>query len=271
MENAYFYSDLALERRRADITSGGVEYRKQPASVGEWEKIRITNEDGAHSIGRPIGNYNTLSLPRIDMLDDEEAEDAQDEIARGLCELCSLMAVAPRRILAVGLGNRSLTPDALGSMTAENIRATMHIKNFDEDIFDELFCSEIAVLCPSVSGVSGMESADVVKAVAGAIKPDLIIVIDAIAASSEARLGSSIQLSDTGIFPGGGVGNRQKGITESSAGAPVIAIGMPTVINSKLLSENISKGMFVIPREIDAICQNAAKIIGGAINQAFGI
>ncbi len=271
MNNAAFYSDLAMERRRADTSLSGVEYKEMPASVGKWEKIRITSEDGAHSIGRPMGSYNTLSLSRMDLLEPEEIEDAADEVARGLCELCSALSVAPAKILAVGLGNSRLTPDALGTKSMETVRATMQIKSFDEDMFDGLFCSEIAVLCPSVSAVSGMESADTVSAVARAIKPDLIIAVDAIASSSADRLGSSIQLSDTGIFPGGGVGNSRKEITENTVGVPVIAIGVPTVINSKILSENIREGMFVIPKEIDAICDNAARIIGEGINQAFGI
>jgi spore protease len=278
-KEAHFYTDLAVERRRADTNVRGIEYTSSECVSGIWECIRIFSEEGARSIGRPCGRYSTLNTGRMDLLGEEEIDDATEEIAKKLCETADGLGVIPDRILVAGLGNRNLTPDSAGPKAAAIVKPTLHIKSFDEEMFDALDCSEIAVISPGVTGESGIETADIIRSVSRKIMPDFIIAIDAIATRSADRLGTTIQISDTGLFPGSGVGNNRSALTEDTLGIPVISVGVPTVIDSRIFSlgENLNQkitdgdAMLVAPKEIDEITSVAARIIGGAVNQAFGI
>ena len=272
------YTDLALERRRADTSLNGVEYTSSECDGGIWECVRIFSDEGARSIGRPCGNYDTLCTGRMDLLDEDEIADATEAVSRKLCEIIDGIGAFPERILVVGLGNRSLTPDSVGPKAAATVKPTMHIKDFDEEAFESLGCSEIAVLSPGVSAETGMEAAEIVRGISRRIIPDVIIAIDAIATRSTERLGRTIQISDTGLFPGSGIGNYRSALTEDTIGFPIISVGVPTVIDSRVFgSDNESDGicaegaMLVSPKEIDEIVETASKIIGCAINQAFGI
>lgn len=273
-----FDSDLAMERRKASTYVEGVDYKRDVCLGGVWERLKVTSEAGERNVGRPIGLYDTLTLPRLDTIMPEDIEDAKDEIARELCRMCDLCDVSPERILVVGLGNRELTPDAIGPAAADEVDATMHISHEDPELFETLGCSEICVICPNVTSNSGINSADIVKSVAEAVKPTVVFAIDSLASRSEERLGNTIQISNTGIIPGTGVGHRGAVIDEELLGVPVIAIGIPTVISTRALRENQhgsikenSGGYFVSPKGINRIVKNGAKIIGGGINQAFGI
>jgi spore protease len=153
----------------------------------------------------------------------------------------------------------------------------MHLKDFDPETFFSMECFEIAVISPGVTAETGMEAADVLIGLCDRIQPDAVIAIDALASGSAARLGTTVQISDTGIIPGGGVGNKRLPLNERVLGVPVIAIGVPTVIDARVFShgdgatsENNTPSMFVSPREIDTIAVCAARIIAGGINQAFG-
>ena len=273
-----FDSDLAMERRRASTYVEGVDYKRDVCMGGVWERLKITSEAGEKNVGRPIGLYDTLTLPRMDTIMPDDIEDAKDEIARELCRMCDLCDISPERILVVGLGNRELTPDAIGPSSADEVDATMHMKEENPEMFEALGCSEICVLCPDVTSNSGIQSAEIVKSVADAVKPTVVFAIDSLASRSEERLGNTIQVSNTGIIPGTGVGHRGIKIDKELLGVPVIAIGIPTVISTASLSkgmtsnsENESGGYFVSPKGINRIVKNGAKIIGGGINQAFGI
>ncbi len=277
-DKASMFTDLAVERRRADPEVRGVEYRSSECSVGIWECVKISSDEGARSIGRPKGRYDTLSTGRMDLLSEDEIDDATEEIAKKLCESIDGTSAIPERLLIVGLGNRNLTPDSVGPKAASIVKPTLHIKVFDEEMFESLECSEIAVIAPGVTAESGLESSEIIKGVSRRILPDAIIAVDAIATRSVERLGSTVQISDTGLFPGGGIGNSRNAITEDSLGIPVIAIGVPTVIDSRIFGltdgakfKPEGEAMMVSPKEIDEITTNAARIIGGAINQAFGI
>lgn len=268
-----FYTDLACERRRASVDTDGVEYEKTSCPAGSWERVKITSEIGSREIGRPCGIYDTLNLMQMDTLDEEDVADAQEEVAKRLCEICDDIAVMPARILVVGLGNGRLTSDSVGPKSATRVKPTMHIREMDEDFFDKLDCSEIAVFSPDVSAYSGMDSRDSVKAICEAIVPDVVIAVDSIMTKSRERLGCTVQISDTGIFPGG-IGNLKGPITRQTLGVPVIGIGVPTVMDLRQFcdreSANNSAPLYISPREIDMITDNASKIISGAINQAFG-
>lgn len=273
-----FDSDLAIERRRISTYVDGVDYKRDVCIGGVWERIKVRNEAGEKSIGRPIGMYDTLTLPSLDTIMPDDIEDAKDEIARELCRMCDLCDISPYRILVVGLGNRDLTPDAIGPSAASEVDATMHLKKDDLDLFDSLGCSEISVLCPDVTSNSGISSTEIVKSVVQAVRPSVVFAIDSLATRSKERLGNTIQISNTGIIPGTGVGHSGEKIDQNLLGVPVIAIGVPTVISTAALVKDIhstdgekSRGFFVSPRGINRIVKNGAKIIGGGINQAFGI
>jgi len=279
MENLFnridssFDSDLALERRKASTFVEGVDYKRDVSLGGVWERLKVTSEAGEKNIGKPIGLYDTLTLPRLDTIMPDDIEDAKDEIARELCRMCDMCDVSPERILVVGLGNRELTPDAIGPASAAEVDATMHLKTEDRDLFDTLGCSEICVLCPDVTSNSGITAAKIVKSVVDAVKPTVVFAIDSLASRSEERLGNTVQVSSTGIIPGTGVGHNGVKIDEELLGVPVIAIGIPTVISTAALSGQAGgkEGFFVSPKGINKIVKNGAKIIGGGINQAFGI
>ena len=266
-------SDLACERRRADTSVSGVEFKKEKTRVGTWERIRIFSKEGAESIGRPIGQYDTLNLGRMDLMDIDEVEDAKDEIAKELCLMCDLSSIDPSKILVVGLGNQSLTPDAIGAEAAITVEATRHIRKYDPSLFSAMECSEISVVIPGVYANSGIDTADIVQAITKEISPTLIFAIDALASRAPERLGTTVQISNTGIFPGSGLGHGRKAINERTTGTPVIAIGVPTIIDSRLFcgTKSSDNELFVSPKDIHLVVKNAARIIGGGINQAFGM
>ena len=276
------YTDLACERRRASTNIKGVDYKRESTLIGSWERIRISSAEGAKSIGRPMGIYDTLELERMDLLDLEAIDDAADEVSRELCYMCDMSDIVPERVLVVGLGNPELTPDAIGPESAKNVRATLHIKDFDADFFEGLECSEIAVVTPGVSASSGLDASVTVRGVCEIIKPNVIFAIDALASRSAERLGRTVQISNTGIFPGSGIGNGRSAISKETVGVPVIAIGVPTIIDSRMFCYDAwgedpyarggaKESMFVAPKEINEIVKASAKIISGGINQAFGL
>lgn len=276
--NACEDSDLALERRRADTELRGVEYRVDYGGIGTWERIRISSEEGARAIGRPMGHYDTLTLPRMDTLDAQETDDAVEELARELCRATERACAQPDRILVIGLGNPTLTPDSVGTRSAELVRATMHIADDDPALLAALDCSEIAVIAPGVRSCSGIGTESYVKGMVRATMPSMVIAVDSLAAGSPSRLGSTVQICDTGIHPGSGMRRRRDTLSRETLGVPVIAIGVPTVIHADLLVRDRAElraaedgeRMFVSPTEIGAIVQSAARIISGGINQAFG-
>ena len=281
-DDAFPYTDLACERRRANVNVAGVDYKRESSLGGEWERIKITSREGADSIGRPMGIYDTLITERMDLMDLESIDDAADEVARELCYLCDAGEIIPQKVLVVGLGNPELTPDSIGPETARGVRATMHIKDFDADFFEELECSEIAVMSPGVAASCGMDAEVAVRGVCNIMKPDVVFAVDALASRSPSRLGTTVQISNTGIFPGSGIGNGRRAISRETVGVPVISIGIPTVIDSRMFwydaggrtevsREHAREAMFVSPKEINEIVKAGAKIISGGINQAFGL
>ena len=278
------YTDLATERRRANPRDTGVEYTTEDCSIGTWERIKITSSEGEKAIGRSMGIYNTLNTERADMLDGESVTIACDEISNELRSLARSLVTSPKKILAVGLGNRNLTSDSLGPLTCDKIRPTSHIKKYDTALFSKLECAEISVVTPGVTAKTGIDSIDIVASICEGLHPELVIAIDAIATSSFERLGSTFQITDTGICPGSGLFNHDGALNKDTLGAPVISIGVPTVIDARMLylsglgdksipniSDIPSPSMFVSPKEIDEIVNFSSQIIANAINKAFGL
>lgn len=279
MNNRYFsvqnnlneYGDLALERHKADTSVRGVGYSSVRCPCGIWERIAITTPEGARSIGRPIGSYDTLTVARLDLLDTDGIDEARNEIAAELCSMFDERGVCPARLLVVGLGNDRLTPDSVGPLAASMVEPTLHVSEADRRAFLAFECSEIAVIAPGVAARSGLDSSITVKGVCAEIRPDAVIAIDSLAARSPERLGTTVQVSNTGIFPGTGLGHGKRAINEELLGIPVFAIGVPTVMNSGHFVGSECEGMFVSPKDINGIVGAAARIIAGGINQAFGL
>ncbi len=289
--NGLFFSDLACERRRADTTIPGVEWSSSESGNMKTERIKISSEKGAESIGRPCGNYHTIISPEFTSLCDSDISHLTSLLAEELTEMCSPFRTGKTAsLLVAGLGNRLLTPDAVGPLSAEECNPTRHIMRGDKKLFDELKCDSIAVVSPGVSAATGLEAADMVAGAAGSTGADIVIAIDALCARSVSRLATTIQISDTGIFPGSGVGNNVKPLNRDTVGVPVIAVGVPTMIDSRVFTLDILDGAgnqkakdelidmldeipvtYVTPRLCDGVVKSAAKIIGGAINRAFGV
>lgn len=271
------YTDLACERGRGKLPCNGIDYKRESNINGVWERIRVKNEDGAKAIGRPMGLYDSLHTTRLDKMCYEEIMGVTEELAGELCEMAELSGAVATNILVVGLGNQNLTPDATGPESADKVRPTRHIEEIDKELFTTLGCARIAVLKPGVVAKSGIDSSTAIEGIAKEIQPDLVIAIDSLVARGRERLGSTIQICNTGICPGSGLGKAKKEINETTLGARVISIGVPTVISSEALADQKGEGlkrreeMLVSPKEVGEIVKNAAEIIGGAINLAFGI
>lgn len=271
------YTDLACERRNYRIDAEGVDFKKEKNINGVWERIKIKNEHGEKAIGRPMGIYDSLHTERLDKMSYEEIMGVTEELAGELCDIIEASGAVGTNILVVGLGNQNLTPDAIGPESADRVRATRHIAELDQALFNTLCCSKISVLKPGVVSRSGIESATAVEGIVKEIRPDLIITIDSLVARGRERLGSTLQISNTGIRPGSGLGNTKREISKETLGARVISIGVPTVISASAFSsienerKRLGEEMLVSPKEIGEIVKNAAEIIGGAINLAFGI
>lgn len=261
------YTDLMCERRRGG--GEGVIFERGGSSVGVWERVTVKVENEAELAP---GHYHSLHTERIENMDAFEKEDAAEELGSEIWRLCELSGIMPRRVLVVGLGNEALTPDALGPTAAKRIEATMHIRQDAPELFCALGCTEISVMRPGVRAQSGIESSEAVGALVARIKPEIVVAIDALCATSEDRLGTTVQLSDAGIFPGGGVGNPRGEISRRTLGCEVITLGIPTVIDGGLFSDRKrGERMLVTPRYINAIIDSGADIIAGAVNRAFGI
>ena len=264
-------TDLALEAASGDILCEGI-VRKERGEAFKITEITITDDKSGDSIGKKKGIYVTLEGDTLSTVNDRYqimTEELADELKKFIGE--------KGRVLVVGLGNDDITPDALGPYAAGGVMATRHFKT---ELADDEFLSslrEVSVLVSGVLGTTGMESAEIVKAVSKEISFDKIIVIDALACSDISRLGKTIQISSAGISPGSGVQNRRKELSFDTLGVPVIAIGVPTVIDMHTVYENITgkepentmPDMMVTPKDIDTIISGASKMIAAALNLAL--
>ena len=271
------HTDLAMERRKADTAIPGMDYSKEKALFGSWERLKVTTKIAAESIGKPIGIYSTFCTDRMDMLDCAAIENAKDQLAREICMLLEQGDVFPEKVLVAGLGNPNLAPDSIGCLAAARVKPTMHISERDSNLFDSLRCASIAVCTPNVMSNSGLSAAVTIRGICDIIKPDAVIAIDALATRSPTRIGSTLQICNTGICPGSGIGNHSIAIGEETLGVPVIAIGLPTVIDARMLCPegsidgNTITNMLVCPKEINDIVNSASEIIGDGINRALGV
>ena len=229
-------TDLALEARESfeedDVKIRGVRIEEEDDEELEIHTTRVVieTENGAKTMGKPVGTYITMEAPNMSAPD----EDYHREISQKLAEhLKSLMGEGEKSVLIVGLGNRDVTPDALGPRVVSNIRITRHmIREYGRAALEGKKANEISSLVPGVMAQTGMETLEIIKGVVEETKPDVVLVIDALAARNTRRLSRTIQISDTGINPGSGVGNHRNGINKEALGVPVISIGVPTVVDA---------------------------------------
>lgn len=224
--------------------------------------VEVTNENGALALGKPKGKYVTLNVQSF-VTDTNVFDERLNEFSSVLKTVLPKNAAS---VLVVGVGNENITADSLGPKTNDYVLATRHIlPDLQKSLAaDDLF--NVATLTTGVLGETGIETAEIVKGIVRQISPDCVIAVDALAASSAERLGTTIQFSDSGISPGSGVGNHRDEISSTTVGVPVIAVGIPTVVSTGVISGDGSDTAFVTPREIDRITEQGAKLIGMGIN-----
>ena len=262
-------TDLAVEAQRVRADAGrleGVEVRETERDGFHVTTVDVHSPAASDKLCKPIGVYHTVTLEPVLRREDQAFSSAVGLIS------ALIGALLPKRdcfsALVVGLGNRAITPDAVGPRTAERVLATRHLQEQDAVLFSGL--RPVTVLSPGVLGTTGMEAARRVKAVAADLRPDVVIAVDALACSEPERLCRTIQISDTGVTPGSGVGNHREALDRSSLGVPVLAVGVPTVMDISVVSESQAlKGLFVTPRDIDTTVSDFSKLAGYAINLAL--
>lgn len=308
-----FRTDLADERRDLYKKANKIENEIDGIEADEEQvtdkikvtRVKITNEQGEQAIGKKKGNYITIDIQKMNIITEEEAEKASQTLANELKKLVENKIQSKEDVLIVGLGNEEVTPDALGPNVIKDIEVTRHIINYLPQYIDEN-ARPVSAIAPGVLGTTGIETLEVIKGVVDNINPKLLIVIDALASRSMERISSTIQLSDTGIVPGAGVGNTRKELTESTLGIPVIAIGIPTVVETAVVVndaldifieklqqeaksndylnqlkeednyEQIKEALLpkefnfiVTPKEIDELVLNMSKVVASGINMAL--
>lgn len=249
---------LLLGKEKREVA--GVRQEIFESSGSKVNIIEIFNQTGVINMRRPLGNYITIENNLLkDLIDEEAGQSISQVLATELKKLMPHLAIETP-ILIVGLGNDKAISDALGPQVAGKILPTTHFyDNFDSSVTADL--QKVAVFCPDVLGNTGIESVELIKGVIGSLKPQLVIVIDALAAGSIGRISTSIQLTDTGIRPGSGLKNNRAEINTSTLGVPTIAIGIPTVVHGRVIInetlDSITHGLPYLEKEIHNGIKNA--------------
>lgn len=262
-------TDLAAESVAAfgkNKLPDGINHTTEKSGGLEISRTQIRSKTASEELSKPIGSYVTLSSLGFSLESSpEEFEERARALANELRTLCGEFS----SVLAVGLGNRFITPDAVGPLVCDKLLATRHIHRLAKEIATEGL-GVLSAFAPGVMGQTGIESAEAVKALADCIKPDVIIVVDALACCEGENLAKTIQLCDSGISPGSGVGNSRAEFSQRSMGRRVVAIGVPTVIDADILcnGDTVYNGMFVTPRNIDSLVERMSGLISMGINLA---
>ena len=308
-----FRTDLASERRdlykkanSIENEVNGIESTKEKINENiSVERVKITNEEGEKAIGKPQGNYIIIDIQKLKIAQDEDIEKSAETLSNELKKVLDIHVDKQGEILVVGLGNIYVTPDALGPKVINEIEVTRHIINYLPQYVEE-GTRMVSAISPGVLGTTGIETVEILKGIVDNIHPKLVIVIDALASRSIERISSTVQLSDTGIVPGAGVGNTRSEISQRTLGIPVIAIGIPTVVETAVLvndcldlfitklqeeaksndylnklkqednyeeiKEALMPGDFnliVTPKEIDDLIENMSEVVAKGINMSM--
>lgn len=277
-------TDLALEARELWGDGGelpGVECRETQAEGFPLTTVRVTSQEGAQALGKPEGVYHTLDLTGLGRREEGAFPRAAAALA-GL--LAPLLPPEKGAVLVVGLGNRAITPDAVGPKAADRTLVTRHLIEMAPEQFGQF--RPVAALAAGVLGTTGVESGEIVRAVADKISPRAVVAVDALAARRVERLCATVQVCDAGIAPGSGVGNHRFALNRETLGVPVIAVGVPTVVDggtlcADLLEESGAQAdpqalaqapgasLMVTPRDIDQRVEDMAKVIGYGVSLAL--
>lgn len=241
-----YRTDLALERRdlyqkinKLHQIDGIKSTEEKITNNIKVSRVKITNKNGEQAIGKTIGNYVTIDIKKLKLATDDDIQKMAETLKNELKKIIDIHINKEGEILIVGLGNIYVTPDSLGPKVVNEIDVTRHIKKYLPQYLDKE-ARVVSAISPGVLGTTGIETVEILKGIVDNIKPQLLIVIDALASRSVERISSTIQISDTGIIPGAGVGNTRKEISKKSLGIPVIAIGIPTVVElATLVSDGI--------------------------------
>lgn len=315
LEKYSIHTDLALEEKERfesdHVEVQGVILEEEYDKEREIRitKVKIETEKGARTMGKPVGTYITMEAPNMAVPDEEYHREISEELAKYIKELIKIEK-EDYVVLVAGLGNRQVTPDALGPHVVDNLAITRHIvKEYGKYAMGEDAVHMTSAIVPGVMAQTGMETLEIIKGIVKETKPDLVIAVDALAARNSKRLNRTIQIADTGINPGSGVGNHRNGITKETIGVPVIAIGVPTVVDAativndtmenliaaletsetlkgvgvvlqgynatekyELIKELISphlNGMFVTPKDIDETIKRIGYTISEGLNILF--
>ena len=306
-----FRTDLALERR--DIYQkvnklqniDGIESTEEEINENiKVSRVKVINENGMQAIGKPEGNYITIDVKKLKLAGEEEIQKASEILSNELRKIIDMHTDKQGEILIVGLGNIYVTPDALGPKVINEIDVTRHIIKYLPQYVEE-GTRPVSAISPGVLGTTGIETVEILKGIVDNTNPKLLIVIDSLASRSIDRISSTIQISDTGIVPGAGVGNTRQEISQNTLGIPVIAIGIPTVVElATLVSDGIDifidrlqekaesneylnklqqndkyeevkealnvgeYNMIVTPKEIDDLIENMKDVVARGINFA---
>lgn len=289
------YTDLAMESRELNPELPGVMEQTEEGEGVSISRIEVETEEAAQKLGKPVGHYITLDAPELTNRPLDLFEQVSKSLATELARL--LEGVGPKAtVLVVGLGNRAITSDSLGPKVAEQVYVTRHVTQYLPDAVSKPIRSVCAV-APGVLGVTGIETMEIVQGVVERLKPDIILAVDALASRRAARISTTIQLTDTGISPGSGVGNERKGLNEATFGVPVLAVGVPMVVYAttisqdtisliadetglhsdedklRALAEKVSEehlgSMIVTPKDVDQIATDMSRVLADGINMAL--
>ena len=254
-----------LKNGRKDLTPlPGLETEEEEKNGVSLFRVRVRDARGAKAIGKPVGSYCTLEAERFFPRGDERFPALAETLA---AEIRSMLGGAAGTTLVAGLGNREVTPDALGPAAARCVFPTRHLKASGHPLFEPF--SEVAVCTPGVLAATGVESARQIAALCREIRPARVVVVDALAGADPARLCRCVQLTDAGVAPGSGVGNDRAALSRESLGVPVLAIGVPTVVDAGCFGEEALRGWFVTPKDIDESLRCAARLLGYALDLAL--
>lgn len=308
-----FNTDMADERRDIYRKANNIEDNIEGIETENQEindkikisRVKITNEKGAEAIGKPIGNYITIDIKKLKIADNEEIQKASETVTSELQTLINKHIDKKGDILIVGLGNTYVTPDSLGPKVVKDMDITRHLLKYAPEYIDPE-TRPVTAIAPGVLGTTGIETMEIIKGIVDNIKPKLIIVIDSLSSKSIERISSTVQIADTGIVPGAGVGNARNEVSEKTLGIPVIAIGVPMVVEAATIAadsidlfieklqqeaksndylnelKNVDKyemirealipkeyNLIVTPKEIDDLIENMKDVIARGINFAL--
>ena len=282
-------TDLAIEATEMLSKSGAELSSIQGISASQHQsrgfnisEVKVLNEDGAKAIDKPIGSYVTIELTKLLKREDNSFVNAVDTIADEISKM--LPDDIKNGVLVAGLGNRYITADAVGPETINHVMVTRHLIEHMPEHFGDF--AKTSAVAPGVLGLTGVETGEILKGVCEKTEPSAVIVIDALASGKISRLCTTVQISDTGIIPGSGIGNSRNAITKDVFGIPVIAVGVPTVVSADTIVADVSeqigaddsfiskatsshKDLIVTPKDIDKYISDTSKVIGYGINKAL--